>query len=142
MPHQTSRRGEGKRGAVFTCDLALCVVGQSQSACRPVASASGCRLEQTAYPSAAFLISPPRDRPRPVSVCPGAMAFMRILSGASSSAKPSYSVSQSAHTFTRGPRFAAVAWARDGLVCLSVRRVAAEWRRDLQLVDTLNQSRR
>jgi hypothetical protein len=45
MPRQTSRRGEGKRSAVFTAFLALVGCWLIASACRPVASASRCRLE-------------------------------------------------------------------------------------------------
>jgi hypothetical protein len=41
------RRGEGKRSAVFTAFLALVRCWLIASACRPVTSASGCRLEQT-----------------------------------------------------------------------------------------------
>ena len=46
MPHQTSRRGEGKRSAAFVALVRCWLIA---SACRPVASASRCRLEQTGY---------------------------------------------------------------------------------------------
>jgi hypothetical protein len=75
MPHRTSRRQRARGVPSSPALLARVRCWLIGSTCRPVASASGCRHEQTGYPSAAILTSPPRDRPRPVSMCPGAMAF-------------------------------------------------------------------
>ncbi len=81
---QTSRWGEGKRSAVFTSVFGAGALLVDRACVLTSCLGVGMSTRTDGLPSPATLTSPPRDRPRPVSVCTGATAFTRILSGASS----------------------------------------------------------